>query len=333
MARAPRSARRRDGGEAVRKGHWTAEEDAVLREHVRAHGPQDWSSIRSKGLLPRTGKSCRLRWVNKLRPDLKTGCKLSAEEKRVVLELQAQFGNKWARIATYLPGRTDNDVKNFWSTRKKRIARLMASPLPGRSRRNSSARAKAPAVSSLESSPPATVVPSLDQVPFEASSSGAHACSAATFMDAQNAALVPNDREGSRLLGFDGELPLVADSYACSSSNAAALPPALPPFDQPPPCPLLDFPGMPEAWSMAPGFAFASAGAMDDLAYHDLLPVTQSAPMTLPFFGTEFAQDGFGVKAEPLDAPDFFGDLPPDMLDSFDQLPPPLSPPATSSGF
>ena len=60
------------GGEAVRKGHWTAEEDAVLLEHVRVHGPRDWSSIRSKGFLPRTGKSCRLRWVNKLRPDLKT---------------------------------------------------------------------------------------------------------------------------------------------------------------------------------------------------------------------------------------------------------------------
>jgi len=62
------------GGEqpAVRKGPWKAEEDEVLRRHVREHGPREWSSIRSKGLLPRTGKSCRLRWVNKLRPDLKT---------------------------------------------------------------------------------------------------------------------------------------------------------------------------------------------------------------------------------------------------------------------
>jgi hypothetical protein len=57
---------------AVRKGPWTAEEDEVLLRHVREHGPREWSSIRSKGLLPRTGKSCRLRWVNKLRPDLKT---------------------------------------------------------------------------------------------------------------------------------------------------------------------------------------------------------------------------------------------------------------------
>lgn len=73
----------------------------------------------------------------------------------MVLELQAQFGNKWARIATYLPGRTDNDVKNFWSTRQKRLARLLRAPLPARSRRNSSG--KAPAASSLESRPAAVV--------------------------------------------------------------------------------------------------------------------------------------------------------------------------------
>ncbi|XP_031394466.1 transcription factor DUO1 [Punica granatum] len=109
----------------IRKGPWKAEEDEILLNHVRRYGPRDWSSIRSKGLLQRTGKSCRLRWVNKLRPNLKNGCKFTPEEERIVIELQAQFGNKWARIATYLPGRTDNDVKNFWSSRQKRLARIL----------------------------------------------------------------------------------------------------------------------------------------------------------------------------------------------------------------
>ncbi|XVF79789.1 hypothetical protein PTKIN_Ptkin15bG0017800 [Pterospermum kingtungense] len=112
-------------GEIIRKGPWKAEEDEVLINHVKKYGPRDWSSIRSKGLLQRTGKSCRLRWVNKLRPNLKNGCKFTAEEERVVIELQAQFGNKWAKISTYLPGRTDNDVKNFWSSRQKRLARIL----------------------------------------------------------------------------------------------------------------------------------------------------------------------------------------------------------------
>jgi myb proto-oncogene protein len=170
------------------------------------------------------------------------------------------------------------------------------------------------------------------KVPLEGSSSGVHLCSAATpFMDAQSAAQAPYDWAGSGLVSFDGALlPLASDSHACSSSNAAALPPLLP-FDQPP-YPLLDFPGLPAAgWNMAPGFA--NAGAMDNLAYQELLPVTQPAPMMLPFFGTEYPHGG--VKAElPDAAPDnFFDDLPPDMFDSLDQPPPPLSPPATSSGF
>ncbi|XP_057530173.1 transcription factor DUO1-like [Amaranthus tricolor] len=117
-----------EGKETVlRKGPWKEEEDQVLLKHVQKYGPYKWSSIRSKGLLQRTGKSCRLRWVNKLRPNLKNGCKFSKEEEKVVIEMQAEIGNKWARIATYLPGRTDNDVKNFWSSRQKRLARLLVS--------------------------------------------------------------------------------------------------------------------------------------------------------------------------------------------------------------
>ncbi|KAL9234356.1 hypothetical protein vseg_009236 [Gypsophila vaccaria] len=117
---------------SLRKGPWKPEEDQVLINHVKKYGPRDWSSIRSKGLLLRTGKSCRLRWVNKLRPNLKNGCKFTVEEERVVIELQSQLGNKWATIATHLSGRTDNDVKNFWSSRQKRLARILQSPSPQR---------------------------------------------------------------------------------------------------------------------------------------------------------------------------------------------------------
>ena len=63
---------RQSDGTYIKKGPWTAEEDEVLMNYVKKYGPKGWSSIRSMGLLPRTGKSCRLRWVNKLRPNLKT---------------------------------------------------------------------------------------------------------------------------------------------------------------------------------------------------------------------------------------------------------------------
>ncbi|KAI3905192.1 hypothetical protein MKX01_017438 [Papaver californicum] len=120
--------RDREDGVVMRKGSWMAEEDEILMAYVDKYGPRDWSSIRSKGLLPRTGKSCRLRSVN-------YGCKFSAEEERIVIDLQARYGNKWARIATYLQGRTDNDVKNFWSTRQKRLERILQTPTVSKSQK------------------------------------------------------------------------------------------------------------------------------------------------------------------------------------------------------
>ncbi|KAJ0714415.1 putative transcription factor MYB family [Helianthus annuus] len=114
----------------IKKGPWKTEEDEVLMKHVKDYGAKDWSSIRSKGLLQRTGKSCRLLVIV---VDGDWGLEkfwflCNCVMLRTVIELQGQFGNKWARIATYLPGRTDNDVKNFWSSRQKRLARVLQSP-------------------------------------------------------------------------------------------------------------------------------------------------------------------------------------------------------------
>ncbi|XP_042426234.1 transcription factor MYB10-like [Zingiber officinale] len=114
---------RERGSSELRKGRWTENEDKILLEYVRKNGARNWSSIQCQGLLLRDSKSCRFRWVNQLRDDLpRVRGKLSEEEVRLVMELQEQWGNKWARIATQLPGRTENDVKNFWgSTRWKQL--------------------------------------------------------------------------------------------------------------------------------------------------------------------------------------------------------------------
>ncbi|XP_008780142.1 transcription repressor MYB6-like [Phoenix dactylifera] len=98
-----------------RKGLWSPEEDQKLRDYILKHGHSCWSAVPIKAGLQRNGKSCRLRWINYLRPGLKRGI-FSQEEEEIVINLQARLGNKWSQIAMHLPGRTDNEVKNYWNS-------------------------------------------------------------------------------------------------------------------------------------------------------------------------------------------------------------------------
>ncbi|KAG9145621.1 hypothetical protein Leryth_026696 [Lithospermum erythrorhizon] len=107
----------------VRRGLWSPEEDDKLVKCIQTHGLACWSSVPKLSGLQRCGKSCRLRWINYLRPDLKKGS-FTEEEERTIIDVHRILGNKWAQIAKHLQRRTDNEVKNFWNSciKKKLIA-------------------------------------------------------------------------------------------------------------------------------------------------------------------------------------------------------------------
>ncbi|XP_061357839.1 MYB-like transcription factor ODO1 [Gastrolobium bilobum] len=135
----------------VKKGPWTSEEDKKLINFILTNGQCCWRAVPKLAGLRRCGKSCRLRWTNYLRPDLKRGLLTQAEE-QLVIDLHARLGNRWSKIAARLPGRTDNEIKNHWNTHiKKKLLKMGIDPVTHEPLNKQ--------VSSMDSSSPAEHLP------------------------------------------------------------------------------------------------------------------------------------------------------------------------------
>ncbi|GKU99541.1 hypothetical protein SLEP1_g12376 [Rubroshorea leprosula] len=115
--------------EGLKKGPWTPEEDQKLLAYIEEYGHGSWRALPTKAGLQRCGKSCRLRWINYLRPDIKRG-NFTLREEQTIIQLHALLGNRWSAIAAHLPKRTDNEIKNYWNTHlKKRLTKMGIDPV------------------------------------------------------------------------------------------------------------------------------------------------------------------------------------------------------------
>ncbi|XP_020574977.1 transcription factor MYB3R-4-like isoform X2 [Phalaenopsis equestris] len=113
------------------KGPWSKEEDEIIVEMVKKHGPKKWSTI-SQALPGRIGKQCRERWHNHLNPTINKDA-WTQEEEMALIQAHQIYGNKWAELTKFLPGRSDNSIKNHWnSSVKKKLESYMVQGLIGR---------------------------------------------------------------------------------------------------------------------------------------------------------------------------------------------------------
>ncbi|EOY30034.1 hypothetical protein QUC31_020468 [Theobroma cacao] len=153
----------------VNRGAWTAEEDQKLAQVIEIHGPKRWKSVAAKAGLNRCGKSCRLRWMNYLRPNIKRG-NISDQEEDLIVRLHKLLGNRWSLIAGRLPGRTDNEIKNYWNSH-------LSKKIKQNEKQNRSSRMQEPVLENSKVSDMDTVPKESEEGTFKRDDNDSKSCS------------------------------------------------------------------------------------------------------------------------------------------------------------
>jgi len=79
--------------------------------------------------------------MNYLRPDIKRG-NIGPDEEDLITRLHSLLGNRWSLIAGRLPGRTDNEIKNYWNSHLSKKLKRQGIEVRGGTAKPSSKRSK-----------------------------------------------------------------------------------------------------------------------------------------------------------------------------------------------
>ncbi|KAJ6746710.1 TRANSCRIPTION FACTOR RAX3 [Salix koriyanagi] len=219
----------------MKKGPWSPEEDAKLREYLEKHGTGgNWIALPQKAGLKRCGKSCRLRWLNYLRPNIKHG-EFSDNEDRIICSLYANIGSRWSIIAAQLPGRTDNDIKNYWNTKLKKKLMGVINPISQRKPQQAALFSSLLQATSLPSSPSSLLSSSFtcsnnsyystqtrsftEPISFSSGPLSTSSFATASMIQPRETFLGPvqNDQVKDNLLVFGGDASCSSSDGSCSN--------------------------------------------------------------------------------------------------------------------